>query len=705
MSLTDIKNIKIEYQTIADNIIEDFYIPCLKEAVVYKRAVGFFSSAILLQISRGISALMSNGGKIQLIISPKLEKEDFEAIKNGYDMREIVENRMLEQFDESIEFEQKEGRFSMLAHLISNRILDVKIAIPNSESSIAMFHEKEGIIKDRYNNIVAFSGSANETINGFIHNYENIDVFCSWKSLDAEERCNAKDMRFDRLWDQRDRNVTILPFPEVIKNKILKYEKNDIDYVKLDEDYIESVKNKAKKEKLENYPCLKVELFEYQNNAISKWKEHEYKGIFDMATGTGKTFTALGAACQLFNQKKRLFLVICCPFVHLVDQWEEEAEKFNIKPICCHGSTEWEENVKRQSIKFRQQRTNFVCLIVCNNTFKNEKIQKVIKENLNDCLLIVDEAHNFGAKDISKYMNLEYPYRLGLSATINRHGDPSGTQKIIDFFGNVCYEYSLKEAIDNGKLTRYLYYPVLIYLNETELDEYIDLTKKLVKTEDEDVRKKLLIKRARKIACAKNKVPKLMELIDKYKTQDSLLIYCGVGKSMYDDGEIKSEETQIRDVVRLLTEKNMMATKFTSEESRNQRLLIKKGYESKDIQVLVAMKCLDEGVNIPSIKTAFILASSTNPKEYIQRRGRVLRRCEGKEYAEIYDFITLPFNPETYVSDNIMKLSEGLIKRELSRVIEFADLSNNPSYSNEIIDNIKNIYGIDNIFEEEELYE
>ena len=301
-------------------------------------------------------------------------------------------------------------------------------------------------------------------------------------------------------------------------------------------------------------------------------------------------------------------------------------------------------------------------------------------------------------------MKENYPYRLALSATLERFRDPKGTQRLYEFFGEKCIEYTLDRAIQEQKLTKYKYYPVMVTLTDDELDKYYAVSEKIKKFiyQDDDempeALKKLLIKRARIIAGAKNKISALKEVIQPYKDKNNLLVYCGAityeEYGYQNDDDIKQIDTVCK---MLMNDYGMSVRKFTSEENNEDRKRLIRMYKDENIQALVAIKCLDEGMNIPSIKTAFILASSTNPKEYIQRRGRVLRRAEGKEYAEIYDFITVPrpLNEVKRVDESLKRIEIGLVGREFNRLIDFANLSLNPSYSNELIDEIKSAYDMD----------
>lgn len=713
MGFKDIQNIKLSYNSLSDQIVLDFYIPCLEKAVRYKRAVGFFSSNILLQISKGLGAFADNSGRMQLLVSPKLEKADYDAIKKGYDIKDYVSDKIVENFDFNADFDQRDDRFSMLSYMISSGLLDIKIVALEENNDSAMFHKKVGILEDSDGNYIAFSGSGNETYNGYNQNDEDFEVFCSWTSDENESRCSMKEMEFDRIWKGQQKGLITIPFPQVIKDKLLTFQHiNGEPFSNIDKNFKEKMIHDSAKSK-EPKINEKIKFYDYQLNAIDTWVERGYKGIFDMATGTGKTFTGAGALCRLYKDKKRLVTFICCPYTHLVEQWAEELkDNFNIEPIKCYGSSDYEKQLKREVLKFKQRRSNFMCAIITNSSFQKESIQELVKINLSSTLLLVDEAHNFGATEISKTMELNYPYRLALSATLERHHDEEGTAKLFDFFGEKCIEYTLARAIEEGKLTPYKYYPILVSLNEDEYDQYVSLSKQVAKYHQKDGKlsdqaKRILIKRARLVAGTQSKIDALRNIIKKYKDDHNMLVYCGAVKyGEYGYSNDEQGKKQIEIILNILNnELHIYSSKFTADENIETRSDIIKSFKQQDLQALVAIKCLDEGVNIPAIKTAFILASSTNPKEYVQRRGRVLRKYPGKDYAEIYDFITLP----TDISDACMgpnaAIDKNLVRKELDRVIDFANLSKNPSDSNEIISEIKEAFNMDVILDEEENYE
>ena len=708
MSLADI-HIKNEYRSLLDNVVTDFYIPVLQESILYQRAVGFFSSSALIAISKGVEGLVANGGKIQIIASPRLSQEDIDEISKGYEVRKIIERALLRGVVDPSSIEESE-RLSYIASLIAKGVLDVKIAFLSSKNEIAMYHEKMGIMSDREGNAVAFSGSMNESENAFSSNYESFDVFCSWTN--DRERVFQKQMAFQAIWDDYEPGIETMAFPEAVRDRVYSFNSSLSTKHSAVSD---SAQDEQPLDAMYLPPDFKIR--PYQETAIQNWKTNGYRGIYDMATGTGKTLTALASIEQLFrDNKRRLGIIIVCPYQHLVEQWVEDIVRFGIKPIVGYSSSpqkNWKKNLEQAIRSFNLRVSDFFCFITTNASFVTKSVQEQVQLLSDDVVYVVDEAHNMGAENYRKCLPENICYRLGLSPTIDRHNDEIGTAALSGYFGEKCIIYSLKDAIDSQMLTRYYYYPVLTYLDQDELSEYLMITSQLAKA----IRKKngkvvltehakqLLIKRARIIAGAKGKLPELQKQIAPFVDDKYILVYCGA-TTVRDEDDSDFGRRQIDLVAEMLGNTlGMRVGRFTSQESAQERAQIRAAFaDGETLQALVAIKCLDEGVNIPSIKTAFILASSTNPKEYIQRRGRVLRKFPGKEYAAIYDFITLPFPFETLASQNdaIIESTKGLIKRELIRMMDFADIAENPSLTFDLLYELKHGF---NITEEELLGE
>ena len=341
------------YKTNKNDIVQEFYLPVLKESVLYKRAVGFFSSTALIELSKGIAGLVKNGGKIRFIVSPLLSEEDIEAIQKGYEARTIIESALVREIKEPQSDSDKE-RLGWLSQLIANGVLEIKVAFTPPHKATGMYHEKIGVIYDGNGNLIAFTGSMNETINAFHNNYESIVVF---NSLVQEDKQRVRDLEndFDSLWASREENITVLEFPKVVRDRLVPYEKYRLsDH---DNDHFEAEDAYELSPVVAGVPAIPkgVTLHEYQNDAISAWIKNGMRGIFDMATGTGKTYTGLGAVVKAFELNKRLAVIIVAPYQHLVDQWVEDIVKFNMRPTIGYSASpqkDWKRRLGNDVLDF-----------------------------------------------------------------------------------------------------------------------------------------------------------------------------------------------------------------------------------------------------------------------------------------------------------------------------------------------------------------
>ncbi len=732
MSLRELV-LNTEYRSSIALTSRDFYAPILKVASKYDRAVGFFSSSSLVHIAEGLLPFVNNGGTIRLVASPILNQEDVEAIKHGYEKREsVIAGAIMRELYEPKNFRDSK-RLNLLANLIADGRLDIKIALVENNKNYGIYHEKMGIFFDDEGNKIAFSGSNNETYTGMDINYEAFDVFCSWENEVDAKRADAKADAFEKIWNGLDPKVSTYVLPEVKESILERYMRAKVDYQLFDEKDFEPTDDLLVVEKENGDDSVygarvpaDVILHPYQEDAIDVWQEKGFHGIFDMATGTGKTYTGLGAIARLSEfLEDKLAVFIVCPYQHLVEQWKEDIVRFGMNPIVGYGAipakqwkTKLSDAVRNQKLKVRKR--EFFCFVTTNATFSGDFVQEQIRKIKGNALLVVDEAHNFGADYLRCLLSDKFSYRLALSATLDRHGDPEGTQALYDYFGDKCIEYTLDRAIAENKLTKYKYYPIIVSLSEDERAAYADCSRQIVKClikgkngkfKLSERGKKIALKRARLVAGAINKIEALEEVITPYKEDKHILVYCGATKVLDPDKEStevdEDDLRQIDIVTDLLGNKmKMKVSQFTSNESVEERAILKKEFAAGDtLQALIAIKCLDEGVNIPSIRTAFILASTTNPKEYIQRRGRVLRLADGKDYAEIYDFITLPrpLNEVSSITEEEMKRELTLVKNELCRAEEFARIAMNCVSCSSVLDDIREAYDLqDYVLEFEE---
>jgi DNA phosphorothioation system restriction enzyme len=447
-----------------------------------------------------------------------------------------------------------------------------------------------------------------------------------------------------------------------------------------------------------------LQLRGYQQQAVNNWFANNGRGTLKMATGSGKTITALAIACELYKQINLQVLVVVCPYRHLVTQWARECEKFNLQPILAFENVRnWQSQLSTQLYNVRSGSQRFLTVITSNSTLIGDGFQSQLKYFPEKTLIIGDEAHNLGAPRLEESLPRRVGLRLALSATPERYFDEGGTQSLFDYFGPVLQpELTLRDAIAQNALVHYLYYPILVELTETESRTYAKLTQKIGRAllyrqrenvesayfEDNEDLKPLLMQRARLIGAAENKLNALRELMSTRRETTHTLFYCSDGSQ--DVGQ-RSSLHQLKAVAKILgVELGYKVSTYTAQTSLEEREVLRRQFESGELQGLVAIRCLDEGVDIPAIQTAVILASSGNPRQFIQRRGRVLRPHPKKERATIFDMIVLP--PD--LDRKTLEVERNLLRKELLRFVEFADLADNAGEARIKLLNLQKRYGL-----------
>ena len=686
--LRDLK-LKSVYRSDDDNLLADFYIPALKESISYDRAVGYFSSSMLSYAAQGIAALVEKQGTMRLIVGGELTQEESDAILNGYDLRTISERIGLafcKTIDQVVE-ELSYSRLQALSWMIAQGALSIKVALKRQ----GMYHEKIGIFRDKLGDEIVFQGSANETVNALLpeYNFESINVFPSWKD---EFRSHAEPYLagFERLWSNKSKGTLVLEFPDAAREKLIRIATR---IARPPSSQIEL----AIWQSLVGAPddnaflgptapaVLGGEPFaikEHQRIALEKWRAQDLQGILALATGAGKTITALYAATRLFIANKGLFLVVAVPYTDLADQWLEEAALFNIQAIGCYeAAASWRDELGKAIQLFNDGLLPFVCAVVVNKTLQGEQFQQLLQTLDGKNLMFVgDECHRHRSAKMVACLPVQARYRLGLSATPEEYYSESEEEDpLYRYYGPICARYTLSQALQDRVLTPYDYNLVLVELTEDETEEYIQLSEEIARRAgagsiDDDggssdsYLEMLLFKRARLIGAARNKLPKLRELLQQTEPSPLTLFYCGDGSV-----EVPEDGTFLRQVEAaslLLGELGWRSSRFTSAESKTRRRELLEDFKIANIDALVAIRCLDEGINIPSCHTAYLLASSRNPRQFIQRRGRILRRAPGKEKAVIHDFLVTV--PQSAVSD--FDHERSLFGAEIKRVAEFAGL-------------------------------
>lgn len=722
------------------NSPEKFFNDGLENSNEFDLQLGYFSSATISVLADGFATFISKGGKMRLVINHIVSTEDKNAISKGlkgrfincFDLTDFAQLR--KTFDE-----YTQQFFECLAFLIYNKRIDIRIIKPRNKKGIS--HTKTGQFRDG-DSVTSFTGSANFTISGLFNNLEEIKIDRS-DSLDVMTRKRIESQReeFDCIMDGTKRNIEYLSPENLISAIKTNYGDKDIEELLDVEAKLRKIKHDKKVQELKRQDSLVSEPIEeilpcfpfpsgprdYQQLAFDNWKNNGQKGLFAMATGTGKTITSLNCLLEIYKRKGYYKAIILVPTITLVNQWEQECRKFRFSNIIKVYSKNlvWRDEVERVHFneKYKSDKDPEVSYIIISTyaSYSREKVFNVLNGfDKRRVLMIADECHNMGSGSLVKRLK-EIPYlrRIGLSATPERQFDENGNNKLRKFFGSeehYTYEYSMKEAIDKGVLCRYMYYPHIVKLTSDEMDAYLELSEKISRyfnyntcsfDEQDEMLKRLLLARKRIIHKAVNKLAMFKEIIQKrFEEKGNLkysLIYVPEGNrpdylDSSDDFDHTEEIADDNDAEHLINQYTLAVTeidrsvtvrKFVSGQQDREEIL--SDFAAGKLHVLTSMKCLDEGVDVPRSELAIFCSSTGNPRQFIQRRGRVLRTHKDKKMAELHDLVVVP---EVSPNSNSYRMEQSLLRGELARVNNFALLSENPSYSEMELRGVLDHYGL-----------
>jgi superfamily II DNA or RNA helicase len=669
------------YRSAGAGVGRDFFARVLPATRLYKRAAGFFSSSVFNAAAGAWEEFFEAGGEVQLVCSNRLSSSDVAALKSAVIDRPRWRRRMWE--DVLISANPRTSTSDFLSWLVANDRLILKIAVVKLGPKDHLYHEKIGVLLDAEGNALAISGSANETFSAWAANFERVDLFPSWDCGDAKVRCMGIQDAFAQLWCNKTDGLEVLNLGQaVLDDQII--ESSTEDSIALNAPIRTILDRFTTPELL--LPAPEIELFEHQRAAIDAWARSRGRGILEMATGSGKTVTALHLASKLYDAiGPGLCVLIVAPLIHLVDQWIKEAQIYGLRPIrCAEGVGRWLVEVGVAIDSLNNSSRPIASLVATSATLSSESFMSQLRRIRRPLLIIGDEVHNYGSREYASALPNNAQYRLGLSATPCRWMDPEGTKRITSYFGDVVYKYGLREAIRDKILTPYRYYPTFVELCEEEFEVFVDLSRflsrygsRLAELGDlPESAKTLLFKRARLLASAKGKIPLLRGMLSLRLDDDHILVYCGDGSvEGADDGDLVRQVEAVTTMIG--SELGMRCASYTARTpaARRRELLVE--FAAGAIQVLVAIRCLDEGVDVPSTRTAYILASSTNPRQFVQRRGRVLRRAQSKRRAEIYDFFVTPPIAALTPGHPAFSFAKSLLRGQVARAAEFAELAEN----------------------------
>lgn len=681
--------LKNSYDTEQDDLIWDFYIPVLSNARRYDRISGFFSSTSIALSARGMAGLIANGGTMRLITCPKLSEEDVKMMSSSVVNPESILSTSLIKSLSDIEDSFEKDHIAAMGWMLAKGYLKIKIALIKSKGkyctstqafSHSIMHQKVGILYDSESNGISFSGSNNESASGWVNNVEEFKVFCDWESGQCPY-FQSDVLKFTQYWNNNSAGIEVVDLPQAVQNHLLVAGKE------FSHESIALERYHTKHRPIGLPHKQELKLFVYQDAAVQKWEKNGYRLLFEMATGCGKTRTAIACMKRILDTEKRpQVFVVACPQSTLSLQWKSDIDNlginFDASIICDGNSSGWREKLSRL---LRQVSAGlYHSLIVytthitaCSADFISilTSLPKILR------ILIGDEVHGMGATETQKSLLEEYEYRIGLSATPSRWFDEEGTELIRNYFGNDSFVFSIRDALSTiniltGKpfLVNFRYHPHFIRLTDEELEAYKKISDKIARMASlkSDEKKDnplqyLLFQRANMEKNAENKYQMLQEILD------------GIGEDLSDTIIFVSAE-QIDRVMKILGDRGVSAHRYTEKQStkhsdkwdgKTERQFIIDQFIAGKYQVLVAIKCLDEGIDIPSARRAIVMASSTNPREYVQRIGRVIRQDRGKWDADIHDLILYP-DLSGWANEDFRKLEKRIFNKEMDRVIDLA---------------------------------
>lgn len=686
---------------------KDFFTEALIESSTFDLGLGFFSSSGIRSLSYGFALFIANGGKMRVVMNHILSQEDKEIIEKGQKhLVEDFENHILFDIKKLVETLSKEDEqfFRCLSYLISiNRIEFV--ATVSTKGGLG--HDKYGIFKDEKGNKVAFIGSANFSQSALELNGETITVFTS---PDDDKRIAEYQALFDQSWENDTPHLVHIPiehvktfirekFPKTSLTNLLEEGINLRENIGIDNNIPAKYCKPISRRILDKIEFKELEpRFPFpeerriQIDAYSAWIENGKKGIFAMATGSGKTVTALNCIRKQYKENGYYKAIIVVPTQALAIQWEHETKSFNYQNIVStHSDKDWKNILSRYITRSLLDSTKSIILITTYATFNRNDIQSFLKKvrGVETFIYVADEAHNIGSQNSLNHLPEMINWRIGLSATPERIYDDLGSEKLYEFFNSkppkYTYRYTMKQAIEEGILCHYDYYPIFIELTSSEMEEYERISDQLRKYIDADTGKykpdaeKLLLKRKRIIHKAENKKIAISDLLEELRQKQKLdytFVFVPEGYepdySINDSYNINQDDVHIIDeYAQMFKEHGYSYHKYISGLDDAPSIL--QNFADGDIQILLSMKCLDEGVDIPRAEHAIFCSSTGNPRQFVQRRGRVLRKCKGKEKAKIWDLIVTPPN----ILDESNSIERNLFLNEVKRIINFAALADN----------------------------
>ena len=686
----------------------EFFTQALSNSSRFDLGLGYFSSACFNILACGFAHFVKNGGIMRMYINPNITEEDYNLLK-GYDYHDF-EQYLIESYDKLLKIfsHRDELFFRCLSYLIRHHRIEVKIIVLK-EDGIA--HEKFGIFTDTEGNEVAFNGSMNLTARGLTKNLESIDTACSWRSVDDKNRIKCYHEDFNSIWENESPDFMVFPADDFCQRIMSTYPTDDIDkLIKLENEVIQEIKTENI-EISQDEPHFPLKFKDgprpYQIEAYQAWKKNGKQGVFAMATGTGKTVTSLNCALEEYLDDGVYRLLVLVPSLALVEQWGDEVRDFNFRNVIKVSSenNSWKQDLAKMSMKISVGRNvNFV-IISTYQSFTMNSFQVLLPKISKGVILIADEAHNIGSLTVrNAFHSLKIERRIALSATPNRIYDEEGTKEIESFFNDTypyTYSFSMRRAIKEERLMPYRYFPYPVTLEEDEMEEYAKITRQLIQLynngdfSDPQRARKLLLIRKNILHKARNKMTVFRKII-KDIGEDKLkycFVYSAAGKRtrMDESDDEGIDEYILKEMQTVLkqTFPNVTCNSYTGEDSKEMRKKKLKAFAEGQLNVLFAKNCLDEGVDVPRAEYGIFTSSTGNPRQFIQRRGRLLRKHEDKHFAYIYDMIVVPDYTSPHYDRRFWNMEKNMVENEMRRVANFCSMAS--SYYSDVFDALTEI--------------
>ena len=693
-----------DYRSDTEHEPMEFYLKALSNSNRFDLLLGYFSFSAINVLALGFSKFLANGGKMRVVANNILTPRDQEAIILAKEphvegLIDITDIRNLRYYLD----DYGKHFFECMAWLIREKRIEIILVKPKERKGIS--HFKSGVFYNEETK-VAFTASSNFTAYGMLENTEELSAFLKWENSRSSKKIEAQEQYFETIFSGKANFLEYIPVESAKHGLLEEFGGKTLKELEISQEKLIDLKksknqNKRLQKVLVNFgKNIKDEVNvsphfpfdegprDYQKVAYKEWVKNNKTGVFAMATGTGKTITALNCLLNEYKAQGQYKAIILVPSIALLNQWEEEVQSFNFNTILkIGGGNKWENELATYVSNLSWGVDSDLIVISTYGSFVTDRFQKYFKKIQSKFLLIADEAHNMGAKNFSQLLpEINVKSRIGLSATPKRIYDEEGTEALDKFFKDqppYIYQFGIEKALKAGFLTEYVYFPIIVELKDSELEEYMEISKKLLRFFDADsgefksdpIVEILLLKRKSIIHKASRKLLAFKSIVAELAKKDKLkyvFTYVPEGYVKNTDGD---SERMLDQFIKAgaETNQNLKMNSYTTSDSDLKDLLL--GFTEGKIDMLFAMKMLDEGVDVPRAEIGIFCSSTGNPRQFIQRRGRLLRKHKHKAFATIYDMVVTPTQKGN--RNLLFNMERSLVKKELQRVGYFASLSMN----------------------------